>query len=97
MLLRQFRAGRLDELAMHPAVAALDGRSIDRFCAEEIFEPLGMTSAHFELADALREKRRHRLTGNGRKIAASSSYNTACVISLRTAISSQESNERTRR
>ncbi|KIZ34051.1 hypothetical protein OO17_27455 [Rhodopseudomonas palustris] len=58
------RAGLLYPLAFDPgtawqygggadwlglAVSAIDGRSIDRFCIEEIFEPLGLTSTSFEL------------------------------------------------
>ncbi len=44
--------GGADWLGM--VVSAIDGRGIDRFCIEEIFEPLGMTSTSFELnaADA---------------------------------------------
>ena len=33
------------------AIEAIDGRSIDRFCHEEIFTPLGMVNTHFELQD----------------------------------------------
>ncbi len=35
------------------AVEAVDGRSIDAFCREEIFEPLGMANTAFELDDAM--------------------------------------------
>ena len=35
------------------AVEAIDGRRIDRFCQEEIFDPLGMTSSAFECEGAL--------------------------------------------
>ena len=31
------------------AVEAIDGRRINRFCQEEIFDPLGMNDTHFEL------------------------------------------------
>ena len=34
-------------------VEAVDGRRIDAFCREEIFEPLGMGSTAFELDDAM--------------------------------------------
>ena len=34
-------------------VEAVDGRRVDRFCSEEIFEPLGMTSTAFEPTDAM--------------------------------------------
>ena len=37
------------------AVEALDGRRIDQFCREEIFEPLGMTDTAFE-PDALADR-----------------------------------------
>lgn len=37
-------------------VEAADERTIDRFCAEEIFGPLGMTSTAFVLDDALRAR-----------------------------------------
>ncbi len=47
--------GGVDWLGM--AVAAIDGRPIDRFCAEEIFDPLAMASTTFELAP----EHRHRL------------------------------------
>ncbi len=47
--------GGVDWLGM--VIAAIDGRPIDRFCAEEIFRPLGMTSTTFELAP----DDRHRL------------------------------------
>ncbi len=33
------------------AIEAIDGRSIDRFCHDEIFTPLGMVGTHFELQD----------------------------------------------
>ncbi len=33
------------------AIEAIDGRSIDRFCHEEIFTPLGMVDTYFELQD----------------------------------------------
>lgn len=46
--------GGVDWLGM--AVAALDGRPIDRFCREEIFEPLGMSSTSFELTPSLHER-----------------------------------------
>ncbi len=35
-------------------VEAIDGRRIDRFCMEEIFEPLGLTSTAFEVDDTMR-------------------------------------------
>jgi methyl acetate hydrolase len=35
-----------------PIVKQIDGRSIDRFCQEEIFEPLGMRDTMFELDGA---------------------------------------------
>lgn len=35
------------------AIEAIDGRSIDRFCHEEIFTPLGMVDTHFELEDSI--------------------------------------------
>ena len=35
------------------AVEAVDGRRIDAFCREEIFEPLGMANTAFELDDAM--------------------------------------------
>lgn len=37
-------------------IEAADGRPIDRFCAEEIFAPLGMTSTAFTLTEALRAR-----------------------------------------
>ena len=37
-------------------VEAVDGRSIDVFCREEIFEPLGMTSTAFEAEGALADR-----------------------------------------
>jgi CubicO group peptidase (beta-lactamase class C family) len=38
-------------------VEAVDGRRIDRFCEEEIFEPLGMRETVFELTPALAARR----------------------------------------
>lgn len=35
------------------AVEAVDGRRIDRFCAEEIFQPLGMVDTGFEVSAAM--------------------------------------------
>ena len=35
------------------AVEAVDGRRVDAFCREEIFEPLGMANTAFELDDAM--------------------------------------------
>ncbi len=35
------------------AVEKIDGRRIDQYCREEIFEPLGMTSTAFEVSDDL--------------------------------------------
>lgn len=48
-------------------VEAADGRTIDRFCAEEIFGPLGMASTVFVLDDALRGRlaRAWRRDGTG--------------------------------
>ena len=40
--------GGIDWLGL--AVAAIDGRSIDQFCQQEIFDPLGMSDTRFELA-----------------------------------------------
>lgn len=34
-------------------VEAVDGRTIDNFCREEIFEPLGMSSTDFEVSDEM--------------------------------------------
>lgn len=39
------------------AVAKVDGRPITKFCQEEIFDPLGMTSTYFEVPDS----EQHRL------------------------------------
>jgi CubicO group peptidase (beta-lactamase class C family) len=38
------------------AVEAIDGRRIDKFCQEEILDPLGMTSTEFECRGALAER-----------------------------------------
>lgn len=37
-------------------VEAVDGRKIDQFCREEIFEPLGMSSTAFELSDDMKSR-----------------------------------------
>lgn len=37
-------------------VETVDGRRIDQFCREEIFEPLGMTSTAFELSDEMKSR-----------------------------------------
>ena len=37
-------------------VEKIDGRRIDKFCREEIFEPLGMTDTAFEVSDAMNKR-----------------------------------------
>jgi methyl acetate hydrolase len=37
-------------------VEKIDGRRIDKFCQEEIFDPLGMSDTAFEPSDAMRER-----------------------------------------
>jgi CubicO group peptidase (beta-lactamase class C family) len=46
--------GGIDWLGL--VVEAVDGRPIERFCQEEIFEPLGMADTRFELAEADRQR-----------------------------------------
>ena len=37
-------------------VERIDGRRIDKFCRDEIFDPLGMSDTAFEPSDAMRER-----------------------------------------
>ena len=54
-----------------PVIEAVDGRPADRFCREEIFEPLGMTDTCFE-PDACRDRlpQVRKRTGDGGFTAA---------------------------